>query len=731
MEDNFINSSLEDENANSTSDLLYYNSGDWIGGKYVVEKLIGKGGFGLVYLIYDFRAEEHYAFKTFLDSFLPNAEARQSFRKEALLWVKLNKHPFILHAHCVHNLSERLFVQMDYIEPDERGRVTLADHLNLSEGPLDIKLTLEWSIQFCHGMEHAAKQNMIAHRDIKPTNILINKENQVQIADFGLAAAADAAFRLGSTKLPEETQGHSFNIFHNENQPICGTPGYMPPEIFEGKQATCRSDIYSFGLVLWQMAMGSSSPLFQPPKKCSSIWEYQSLVYQEQIKNKALRIKSPLQEIINKCLQVEPMNRFKDSSSMRDALESLRQNSINKIERIPFATERTADTLYREGTSLSALGYYNEALVCFDQALSIEPGYKGALINKGLVLNDLGRYEDALNCFNEVLKINPYEAKAWDNKGNSLVSLKQLEEAISCYDKALSIDPLDPITHNNKGYNLFLLENYGQAIECFNSSLAIDEKNIMSLYNKGRSLSKLGQDEEAVKCYDEALEIDPLALYVLFEKGYSLNNMGCFEEAIHCYEQILSIEPQSELAWNLKGCGLHSIDRTNESILCFDQALTINPEYRDALYNKGIGLNALNDFLGSLLCFDRLLLIDPQDIAALYNKAKNLTELNNYEDALRCYDQLLSINSNNHSFWFGKGCVYYDLNNYVDALTCFDKAILIYPDYESAWINKAITEDKLGNMGRAANAYKKFINIAGSDYQEYINYSKRRLQEID
>ena len=152
-----------------------YKKGDLIGGKYEVYRMLGRGGFGVVYLTY--RPESGVcALKTFLDELLADEKAREAFKKEALLWVNLEEHPFILAAQWAEEFSGRLFVQMDYIAPDDRGRVSLADHLAQAGGPLDANQVLKWAVQFCLGMEHAQVHGINCHRDIKPANILITQD---------------------------------------------------------------------------------------------------------------------------------------------------------------------------------------------------------------------------------------------------------------------------------------------------------------------------------------------------------------------------------------------------------------------------------------------------------------------------------------------------------------------------------------------------------------------------
>ena len=126
----------------------YYKKGDVIGGKYEVYGTLGKGGFGVVLVGYHREAEEVCALKTFRDELLAERpRARGICKKEALLWANLEEHPFIVHARWVDEISGRLFVLMDYVAPDEGGRVT--DHLVRARGSLGLEQTLVWAVPFC------------------------------------------------------------------------------------------------------------------------------------------------------------------------------------------------------------------------------------------------------------------------------------------------------------------------------------------------------------------------------------------------------------------------------------------------------------------------------------------------------------------------------------------------------------------------------------------------------
>jgi serine/threonine protein kinase len=98
-----------------------YKKGDVIGQKYEVYGVLGAGGFGIVYLVYSRETKDIYALKTFRDEFLADAQTRERFRKEAQVWVDLERHPYLVRAHLVDEVAGRLFVVMEHVAPDESG----------------------------------------------------------------------------------------------------------------------------------------------------------------------------------------------------------------------------------------------------------------------------------------------------------------------------------------------------------------------------------------------------------------------------------------------------------------------------------------------------------------------------------------------------------------------------------------------------------------------------------
>jgi serine/threonine protein kinase len=131
-----------------------YLKGDLIGGRYFVEDIIGEGGYGLVFRVRDIQGDKNFALKTFKNEFALDDSEKLQFRNEALTWVNLGSHASMIRAHRVHDFDGRLFVAMDYISPDENGRISLYDYITHEEA-IGEPLIYAWMMQFCYGMEYA------------------------------------------------------------------------------------------------------------------------------------------------------------------------------------------------------------------------------------------------------------------------------------------------------------------------------------------------------------------------------------------------------------------------------------------------------------------------------------------------------------------------------------------------------------------------------------------------
>ncbi|CAD8174781.1 unnamed protein product [Paramecium pentaurelia] len=168
------------------------------------------------------------------------------------------------------------------------------------------------------------------------------------------------------------------------------------------------------------------------------------------------------------------------------------QNQIN-IQQIIVESEdkkqqniKEAERLLNEGVALNNLNKYQDAIECYDKAISINPKYDKAWSNKGDALNNLNKYQDAIECLDKAISINPKFDSAWNNKGSALNNLNKYQDAIECFA-------------------LHKLQKYTDAISCYDQALSINI-NPLRLQRKADSLFELGKKSEAKQFYLASLE---------------------------------------------------------------------------------------------------------------------------------------------------------------------------------------------------------------------------------
>jgi eukaryotic-like serine/threonine-protein kinase len=250
----------------------------------IVEKL-GGGGMGVVYKAEDSRLHRPVALKFVSEDLASNAEALSRFQREARTASALN-HPHICTIYDIGEQDGRAFMAMEYLEG-----ATLQDRLAAS--PLGLETVLRLGIQIVDALD-AAHTAGIVHRDIKPTNIFISSRGHAKILDFGLA-------KMGA---PPSREVDFTTAAGTIRGVVMGTAAYMAPEQARGEAVDHRADIWSFGLVLYEMVKGTR-PL------------------------QAVRLRveeSPgLESVISKCLETERDHRYQHAADLRTDLERLRR----------------------------------------------------------------------------------------------------------------------------------------------------------------------------------------------------------------------------------------------------------------------------------------------------------------------------------------------------------------------------------------------------------------------
>ncbi len=273
-------------------------SGSALNDRYELHVVIGEGAFGRVYRGWDRRLERRVAIKMIKPWWAEDPDWAESFDREARLLARIS-HPGIVQIFDVGQASEGLYYVSELVDGE-----SLADRL--TRGPLQALEAAMVSEQFCRALGQAHAQRVI-HRDVKPANILISADGRVKVGDFGVA-------RL--------TEGSS----DGASATIVGTPRYMAPEQARGRHAIPATDVYSAGVVLYEMLAG------RPPFTERGAVELALRHLRDEPASLPAGTPVALVQIVDRALAKDPAMRYADATAMADALVRARAPRLQASE---------------------------------------------------------------------------------------------------------------------------------------------------------------------------------------------------------------------------------------------------------------------------------------------------------------------------------------------------------------------------------------------------------------
>src|SRR5882757_2488209 len=293
----------------------------------VLEKL-GTGGMGIVYKAQDLRLERYVALKFLPDNLTNDTQALERFRREALAASALN-HANICTVHDIGEQGGRPFLAMEFIDGE-----TMRRHVNGK--PLPVEEILNLGIQIADALDAAHAEGII-HRDIKPANIFVTKRGQAKVLDFGLAKLISK--RDGDTDVSDSSHPGLENPISIVGV-ISGTPSYMSPEQIRGDDLDVRADIFSLGLLLYEMATGHKA---FPGNTGGIIIEAILSKLPVAVRTLNPEISLELEAIINKAIEKDKDQRYQSAAELRSDLQLLRRGyeSGHTASSLLLATART------------------------------------------------------------------------------------------------------------------------------------------------------------------------------------------------------------------------------------------------------------------------------------------------------------------------------------------------------------------------------------------------------
>jgi serine/threonine protein kinase/uncharacterized membrane protein YeaQ/YmgE (transglycosylase-associated protein family) len=288
--------------------------------RYERPRLIAAGGMGSVYVAHDRELRRNVAVKLLSERFESDAEARRRFLREALAAARVSGHPHIVTIFDVGEWGGRPFIVMEYLPNGSVGD-------RIRGGPVGAPQALVWLGQAADALD-AAHQQGVVHRDVKPTNMLLDERGAVQLADFGIARLVDDA-------VEDVTAPGS----------ILGTAGYLPPEQARGDTATAASDRYALAIVAYELLTGHR-PFEQASAMAEALAHVHAPIPPASERNRALP--RGLDDVFARALAKDPRHRYETCTefvqTLRTALESPARTARTLLAGLPAARPRREES---------------------------------------------------------------------------------------------------------------------------------------------------------------------------------------------------------------------------------------------------------------------------------------------------------------------------------------------------------------------------------------------------
>jgi tRNA A-37 threonylcarbamoyl transferase component Bud32 len=306
---------------------------------YEVEKLLGKGGMGVVYRARDVRLDRPVALKILKPELTADPDKKKRFLQEARSASAVT-HPAIAQIYDVDEVEGKAFMVMEFVEGKTVSQL-------ITDRELDLVGSVEIALQVADGLGQAHKANIV-HRDIKSDNIMVTRDGHTKLLDFGLAKLLDPTGDMGSwTNIQNLT--HTKTLPQTMEGTVMGTVAYMSPEQARGQAINLSSDVFSLGIVIYEMVTGEL-----PFKGESPLDTLHAIAFDEVRPVTVVRQNLPpeVHRIVTRCLRKRPEDRYQDAGHLAADLKHLKREIETGVQTAISAGQKVQQMLGWMETSI-------------------------------------------------------------------------------------------------------------------------------------------------------------------------------------------------------------------------------------------------------------------------------------------------------------------------------------------------------------------------------------------
>ena len=715
----------------------------------VIEKL-GAGGMGEVYKADDLQLLRTVAIKvlTKTERDLPGAGLR--FLREARAASQIN-HPNIVTIYEVGETDQSTFIVMEYIE----GR-SLRDFMTARS--LKPEAVLDIARQICDALAEAHSRGVI-HRDVKPENILVTERGLVKVLDFGLAKA----FGTFNSALRGPTVINSLT----ESGTVMGTLSYMSPEQLLGRELDERTDIFSFGIMLYEVIMGRLPFSGESPFDVAA-----SILKDRATKIDELPAGFPrgLDRVVMRCLERNRERRFSSFIDLKNALSTRSGQTLELSLPAESLQAGTTSTRSKRSSPPTILVLPLEAVGSGDDSSFIGVGLAHAIITDLAKIGGLsvlskaagaGRMDQmqqtgahnlarqlgaTILLEGEVMRSGALigiMARLTDTESGRVIwgaqyrgdvsDLFSIQDAVcesvaSALKLSISNEVRDqmarPATTNMDAFELYskgrallerrdVKENIDSAIQVFEEALRLDAEFALAQAGLGEAYWRkylATRDaiwfERAIAAGDRALVLDPYQAQVHVLLGIVYHGTGKIERAIEEFERARELQPASDDPYRWLGRCYMQKGEMAQAVGYFEKAIEVRPGYWDNYNALGIGYYLFGRYRDAAEQFRRVITIQPDNYQGYDKLGSMYSALGQYEDALVMHERAIEIYPNPESY-SNLGTAYFYLGRYEEATKVYRAAIELSPHDDILYRNLGDAYLRVGKAREACEQYEQ------------------------
>jgi len=700
------------------------------GPRFRIEKLLGEGGMGKVYKAFDKELGRTVGLKTLQPELTKDPNVILRFKQELLLASRIS-HKNILRIHDLSEWEGVKFITMAFIEGKDLSQ------LLKEEGPLPIDRSLKIARQLCEALDAAHSEGFV-HRDFKPHSVLVGKNDHVYVSDFGLATSLETA-KLGMTR----------------SGAFVGTPRYMSPEQVEGKQIDSRSDLYSLGLVFYEMVAG------EVPFAGESTWQVMYQRVKEQPNDiKVVNPQTPdnVARIIMHCLEREPADRYQSAREIIADIDAGRspEMSVTSMYRTPSSAGRSVQItlpVVRKRWLYAAIA---GALVLAGLFFAIPktrhwvlpgPHAQTPETSEGLGSKSQAKFVAVLP-FNVVGDESSLRYVAEGLVEATSARLFQLKDVrLTSSTAAAKVDPKASLPRVAKelGANLIVHGTVQGSGDNLRVAISLDDvaenRLVWSQEFTGVRGDLLILEDHMYEGLAEALALKPsnaelaratahptenIEAYDLYLKGRAAMRgqqaIGNIKKAVGLYEEALKKDPSFALAYaGIADATLILYDDKKDSFLAqkalgaAQQAQRLNDNLPEVHFSLGKVYSASGRTAEAIIELKRALELAPNSDDGYRALGKAYLAIGQKEQALQAYQKAVDINPYYWINYNSIGQAYSQLGDYDKALVAFRHVIELEPQNSFGYLNVGAMYFQQGKYEESIPYFQKSLEIQPDD----------------